>query len=335
MSAPVADWRPRAVAAVLVLGLVLCLAVVLGLSVGSSHWSGRELLDLWLGRDADPVLLSIVLDLRLPRVLTAVLAGAALSLAGLVFQALLRNPLAEPYILGVSGGSAVGAILALLAGLARFPGVGLSAFAGGLGTLAVVLVLARGRWLFRTENLLLAGVMVNAFCSALILFFVSLAHDSRLQSILFWLMGDLSRPRADEALGLFLALAPCFGLIFWQAHRMNLLLLGPDTARSLGVRVAAVSCLLLVVTTFMVSATVCLCGLLGFVGLVVPHALRLVLGADHRVLVPASILGGGAFMVLCDALARTLPASGEMPVGVMTAMVGAPVFIYLLRRRAA
>lgn len=275
---------------------------------------------------------TILWKIRLPRALLAAELGATLSLGGLVFQALLRNPLAEPYILGISGGAAVGAIIGILFGLARYPGVTGMAFAGSLAIMGIVLFLASGRQLLRKDSLLLAGVMVNAFCSAVILFLISLSQDSRLHQIMFWLMGDLSLADMGQVWRLILILGPCFITLFLLSHAMNLLAMGTETAHALGLRVKAVMVLLLVVTSLMISATVAHCGLVGFVGLVMPHLLRLVIGPDHRILVPACIFGGGAYLVLCDLTARVISQQGEMPVGVVTAIIGAPAFIYLLRR---
>ena len=316
-----------------VLAGLLLLALAAGLAAGSS---GVKLAAFWQvimdPESADTMLKAIIWKIRLPRVLIAIVAGATLSLGGLVFQALLRNPLAEPYILGVSGGSAIGAIIGILMGFARFPGITLTAFAGSTGTLLLVLVIAGRRSLVSSDSLLLSGVMINAFCSAVIMFLVSITQDARLHSIMFWLMGDLSLAGMKEA-GILTALVlPCFGLTFLLSNHMNLLLLGRETAQTMGVNIRLVVIALLVATSFMVSVTVSYCGLFGFVGLVIPHLLRLAIGPDHRVLVPACILGGGAFMVVCDILARTLPDQGEMPVGVITALIGAPLFIYLLKR---
>jgi len=275
---------------------------------------------------------TIIWQIRFPRVLLAALVGATLSLGGLVFQALLRNPLAEPYILGISGGSAIGAIVGILLGLSRFPGVSLTAFLGSLATLGLILVMTTGQSILKKESLLLSGVMVNAFCSAVILFLISLAQDSRLHNILFWLMGDLSIANMRQVAILAAMLFPCFVLIFWLSHSMNLLLMGKELAQTMGVNIKAVTLALMITASFMVSATVSYCGLLGFIGLVMPHLLRLLWGSDHRVLVPACILGGGAFLAACDLLARILPEQGEMPPGVITALIGAPLFIFLLKK---
>ncbi len=316
-----------------VLLLLLGCAMYLGLAMGSAGGGMDDVYrSLFQKGDQESMLKTIIWRIRLPRVFLAALVGATLSLGGLVFQALLRNPLAEPYILGISGGSAIGAIIGILMGLSRFPGVSLMAFSGSIATLLLLLVMTSGQTILRKDALLLSGVMVNAFCSAIIMFLVSMTQDARLHNIIFWLMGDLSLVGMRQVGTLAGMLIPCFILLFWLSHKMNLLQLGKDMAQSMGVNVRVVNLVLLVVTSFMVSATVSHCGLIGFVGLVMPHLLRLALGPDHRILVPACILGGGAYMVVCDLLARILPQQGEMPAGVITAMIGAPLFIYLLKR---
>lgn len=317
---------------VVLLSALLLAALFFGLAAGSSGFGIRAVIQSLFSDGADQLIHDIIWRLRLPRVLLAALLGATLSLGGMVFQALLRNPLAEPYILGISGGSAIGAIIGILLGLARFPGVWLTAFAGSLATLGLLYLMASGRSMLRGNTLLLSGVMVNAFCSAVILFLVSIAQDSRLHNIIFWLMGDLAAATIENVIALAITVVPCFMVIFARSHALNLLTLGNDMARSMGVNIKATTSLLLVVTSLMISATVSYCGLVGFVGLVMPHMLRMVWGPDHRLLAPASILGGAAFMVVCDMLARTLPAQGELPVGVVTALIGAPLFVYLLRK---
>jgi len=312
---------------------LLIAAMILGLCFGSSVTGMDSFLDAFKGfANPDSLIYTIIWKIRFPRVLIAAMVGAALSLGGLVFQALLRNPLAEPYILGISGGAAVGAIFGILLNFSRFPGVSLLAFSGGMGTLFLVLIISSGKTLLKKESLLLSGVMVNAFCSAVIMFLISLTQDARIHNIMFWLMGDLGAGGTNEAMLLGCMLLPCLLIIFWFSNSMNLLLMGKEMAHSMGVNVKLVTVSLLVITSFMVSATVCYCGLVAFVGLVIPHLFRLFFGSDHRVLVPACIFGGGAYLVLCDLLARTLPRQGEMPAGVITALIGAPVFIFLLKR---
>ncbi|MBA3029887.1 MAG: iron ABC transporter permease [Desulfobacteraceae bacterium] len=315
------------------MALVLGASMLVGISSGSTrngYFSAFQ--TLFSPEKTDPLLYTIIWRVRFPRVLLAALVGATLSLGGLVFQALLRNPLAEPYILGISGGSAIGAIIGILMGLTRFPGVCLMAFAGSIATLIMILGMASGQTLLKQNALLLAGVMVNAFCAAIIMFLVSMTQDAKLHNIIFWLMGDLSMTSLSQVGLLALTNIPCFVFLFILSHKMNLLLMGKDLAQSMGVNIRLLMVMLLVATSLMVSATVSHCGLLGFVGLVIPHLLRLCFGPDHRILVPACVLGGGAYMVACDTLARTLPGQGEMPAGVITALIGAPLFIILLKR---
>lgn len=317
----------------LLLAGFLVVSAALGLAFGSTGQNPWEVLNLLVGRgDPQSTLAGIVWRIRLPRVLLAALSGATLGLGGVVFQAVLRNPLAEPYILGISGGSAVGAIAGILFGFSRFPGVALMAFSGSMVTLFLVVFVASVRLSLKQDSLILAGVMVNAFCSSVIMFFISLTQDSRLHHILFWLMGDLSGADPRQTLILAAMTVPGFILLCCLARPMNLLLLGEEMAASMGVNVRVVSLVLVVASSFMVSATVCQSGLLGFVGLVTPHLLRLLFGPDHRVLVPACFLGGAAYLIWCDLLARWLPAQGELPVGVITAVIGAPIFIFLLQR---
>ncbi|RLC31927.1 MAG: iron ABC transporter permease [Deltaproteobacteria bacterium] len=319
----------------MLLTVMLVCAWIAGISVGSSDWSLKEIIrTITFARNPDHALYSIIWDIRLPRVIMAALLGASLSAGGLVFQALLRNPLAEPYILGISGGAAIGAILGIMAGLAPFPGVSLTAFTGSAASLLLILLMASGSTILKNESLLLSGVMINAFCSAIIMFLITITHDSRLHSIMFWLMGDLSTVSMKQVGVLAAMVIPCFLLLFRYTNTMNLIVLGKDMAHTMGVNIRAATFILLAVTSFMISATVSQCGLLGFVGLVIPHFFRLIIGSDHRLLLPACLLGGATYLVLCDLLARAVPAQGELPVGVITAMIGAPLFVYLLKRSA-
>lgn len=319
----------------LVIGLAggaLLLAISAGLTTGSSGFGGANLWSLLFlgeGEKIDPLIAAIIWEIRFPRVILAAATGATLALGGLVFQALLRNPLAEPYILGISGGAAVGAISGIIIGLSSFPGVALLAFAGSMATLVLVLGLGGGSNAPGKDSLLLGGVMMNAFCGALIMLLLSQTDDSLLRQVLFWLMGDLSRIERGQ-LPLLLLLVPAMALITLLARPMNLLLLGRDAAATMGVRVRAVSLTLLILISFMVALVVSQAGTIGFVGLVVPHIFRLLVGHDHRLLIPACLLGGAAYLIFCDLIARTLPGGGEIPVGVVTALIGAPLFIFLL-----
>lgn len=322
---------PRLLMTVVLLSLFLIASLVIGVSLGSSSRDMLEALRVLANGPGDQsATAAIIWKIRLPRAALAGLVGATLALGGLVFQALLRNPLAEPYILGISGGSAIGAIIGILLGLSPFPGITFSAFTGSMLILMVILFIAGGT-AGRKDSLLLGGVMMNAFCGAVIMFLVAMSRSDHMRQIFYWLMGDLSMAASDQLWILTLAL-PCFIFVFSMARPMNLLLLGAETAGSMGINVRRVTTLLLVTTTFMVSLAVCQSGLVGFVGLLIPHLFRLMLGPDHRLLVPASVLGGGGYLILCDMLARTVPPEGEMPVGIITALIGAPLFITLLWR---
>lgn len=333
MTAPSKPLIKRLLLAAASLSVVLAATLVLALCIGSGGDGVLRSLPVVLGQgEPGSALEAIVWRIRLPRALLAALAGGTLSLGGLVFQALLRNPLAEPYILGVSGGSAIGAIIGILLGLSRFPGVSVCAFLGSLATLVLIVAMSSGQTVLKKDALLLSGVMVNAFCAAVIMFLVSMTQDARLHNIIFWLMGDLSSADGSTVAIVAAILVPCFGAIFLLSHAMNLLLMGNEMARSMGLHLRSATVALLVVTSLMVSAIVSYSGLIGFVGLVIPHLLRFVWGPDHRILVPACILGGGAYLTACDILARSLPDQGEMPAGVITALIGAPLFIFLLKK---
>jgi iron complex transport system permease protein len=314
---------------------VLIFISVVAISAGSSGIHFWETLKTLTGKSVtDSATATIIWQIRIPRVILAASVGGTLALGGLVFQALLRNPLAEPYILGISGGSAIGAILAMLIGLSFFPGVALFSFGGSLLVLAFVTTLAGtalGNTMLSRDSLLLGGVMMNAFCAAVIMFLISMTRSFQVQHILYWLMGDLSSLQGGQ-LAILILVIPCFAVIFIMARPMNLLLLGRETAAAMGINVKNTILLLLIITSLMVSIIVSLSGLVGFVGLVIPHIFRSIFGPDHRVLVPACILGGASYLIVCDLLARILPSSGEMPVGIITALIGAPLFIILLLR---
>jgi len=324
--------KRRLVTVLSVLTIVLLLSMLAALATGSSSISFKDiLLSLSGGNATDPTTETILWQIRLPRVILAVVVGAVLSLGGMVFQALLRNPLAEPYILGISGGSAIGAIGGIMLDLAFFPGVTLLSFLGSMLTLVIVLILSGGSSSTSKNSLLLGGVMMNAFCGALIMFLISISQGAKVQEIIYWLMGDLSLA-GNSNIPLLLLCLPCFLIILLFGRTLNLLLLGREAATAMGVNVRFVTFVLLVTTSMMVTLVVCQSGLIGFVGLLIPHLLRMLLGADHRLIGPSCILAGGSFLVLCDLLARTVPSNGEMPVGVITALIGAPLFIFLLWR---
>ena len=272
----------------------------------------------------------IVLNLRLPRAVAVFACGGLLALAGALMQVLLRNPLADPYILGVSGGAAVGALLAMMFGLSAWLVDG-AAFAGALAAMLLVFGLAHGDGSWTQTRLLLTGVVVAAGCGALVSLMLSLATDARVYSMLFWLMGDASsatRPwPALAVLGLaLLAVAPL-------ARDLNVLARGEDGARALGVDVRRLRHVLYALASLLTAVSVTLIGSVGFVGLIVPHLLRLVIGNDQRVLLPACALAGGTLLVVADTAARTVLAPIQLPVGVLTALIGVPLFLFLLSRK--
>jgi iron complex transport system permease protein len=278
----------------------------------------------------------ILFSVRLPRIIFAGIVGASLSLGGVVFQAILRNPLADPYVLGISGGSALGAIIGILLGASSFYlGVPLLAFVGALATVFLVFVVAGGtRGPLLDNSLLLSGVVVNAFFSAAILFFLSIVNSMELHSITFWLMGDLSRASTKEICLAAFCLIAGFVLLYVQARKLNLIVQGEDTALQLGVNVERTKQRLLIVTSLITAVAVSLAGIIGFVGIMVPHLMRLVFGSDHRLILPVSALFGASFLIVADTIARVVFAPAELPVGVITALCGAPYFIFLLKRKA-
>ena len=276
---------------------------------------------------------TILYSIRIPRVLLAGLVGAALSCAGVVFQALLRNPLADPYVLGVSGGAAVGAISAIVIGLGSLPfGIPGLAFAGGLLSILLVWGLSGATGDRRTDRMLLAGIIVNAFFSALIMFLVSTAGGEQIHSVVFWLMGDLAMAGERDIWLAALFPAAGFAVMFFHARDLNILVTGEGTALQLGIPVQRTRMILLVSASLVTGAAVSVSGVIGFVGLVVPHIVRMRFGSDHRLLLPASLLFGGAFLMAADTVARIVLAPAELPVGVITALCGAPYFAYLMKR---
>ena len=279
----------------------------------------------------------ILLHVRLPRVLLGFLVGACLAGVGVTLQALMRNPLADPYVLGVSSGAALGASLAVLFGagtsVLALTALPLCGFAGGLLSLVIVYGMAVNRGHVSVHSLLLAGVVLNAIFSALIMFITSIMEPNRSFGMMAWLMGSLT---ANGSLGLTVLSLYLVGgllLLMRESRRLNILALGEEVAGTLGVRTTSVTRRLFILTALVTGAVVSVSGMIGFVGMVIPHAVRLLFGADNRLLLPASILTGGLFLVIADTIARTLLAPTEMPVGIVTALAGGPVFIYLLMAR--
>jgi len=307
----------------------LC-ALVGALSVGSVAVDGAAVFHALAG-SASGTEAAIVRELRLPRALAAFAVGGLLALAGALMQVLLRNPLADPYILGLSGGAAVGALGAMLAGAAAL--VTPAALAGAFASTLIVFGLARTgaeRAPWTTTRLLLTGVIVAAGWGALIALMLTLAPDAQVKGMLFWLIGDLGGATAPTPALVTLAVALLGALAF--ARDLNVLARGEDVAAALGVAVARTTLALCAVAALATAAAVTTAGSVGFVGLVVPHGLRLVLGNDQRLLLPASVLTGGTLLLLADTLARTVAAPIQLPVGVITALVGVPVLLVLLTR---
>jgi iron complex transport system permease protein len=321
------------------LAVLLLASVVLALKLGAVPISVTDLV-LDLGRIAigranelPTEYRLIVFDFRLPRILLDILVGAALSVVGASFQALLRNPLADPYVLGVSSGAALGSILALIIA----PGVALitplGAFLGAIATIAGVYFLGRREGQLDSATLLLGGIISASFFSAIILFLMTTLTGRDLRGMAYWLMGDLSTPVSAEMQWIFtVGLVAGIGAIYSTSADLNLLLTGEREAIHLGVEVTRVKLVVYVSASLLTALAVSASGAIGYVGLLVPHAVRLIFGSDYRLLIPASALCGAIALVLADTLARTVVSPTELPVGAMTAMAGAPVFIYLLRR---
>lgn len=274
---------------------------------------------------------------RLPRLLLGVFVGMGLSTSGVSFQALLANPLADPYILGISGGAALGAVVGLALGLPPVM-VTLLAFGFALGSLVLIYSLAQVDGRLPTHRLLLTGVMFNAFAFALILFVHALLQMSRSHEVFYLLLGSLEVHSWGTVL--IVGGVTLFGciLLFSQSSKMNMIAIGEETAASLGVNVGRTQKIIFLASSLVVGASVSVTGLIGFVGLFIPHVMRLIFGSDHRVLIPASALGGSIFLLCCDFVARTL-FSGEtvqtqLPIGVITALIGGPFFLFLLKKNA-
>ncbi|QTF73723.1 iron ABC transporter permease [Arthrobacter woluwensis] len=278
-----------------------------------------------------------VWSFRLPRALLAGIAGASLSLAGALLQANVRNPLAEPYILGVSAGAGVGAVTAIVAGSTAIAGLGLNAaaFIGATVTTALVYLLARQGGVIAPSRLILAGVALGALLSAVTNFLTITTEAQNVYSVLFFLLGSVSAADYPQLILPALSLAAVSVFALLRSRSLNALLAGDETATALGVDVRSLRRLLLLATALLTATTVAVSGGIGFVGLVIPHAARLLVGSDHRRMLPVTILGGALFLMLADLLARTIAPPAEIPLGILTAVIGAPFFLWLLRGKGA
>jgi len=305
------------------------LIFVISLSIGSVDISTKQLLHaLWIQDDS--MASSVVLDLRLPRTVVGFMVGAMLALAGALMQVLLRNPLAEPYVLGVSGGASAAVLVAMLSGLSGFWISG-SAFMGAMISMLLVFGLAHGKGDWSPARLLLTGIVIASGWGALISLILSITQGSQLRGMLFWLMGDLSY--AQYSHWALMVLIACLIISLIISRNLNILARGELQAATLGVSPRKIRYIVYFLSSLLAATAVTLAGNVGFVGLVVPHAIRLMVGSDHRILLPAAFLLGGCLVMLADCLARTVIAPQQLPVGVLTAILGIPVFLVLLRRQ--
>ncbi len=321
----------RLTTVVTLLALLLLAAGLAAISIGSVPIAPGHVLGALIGSpDVPGAERTIVLSIRLPRLLLAMCVGAGLSVAGLVFQALLRNPLAEPYILGISSGGTAGTLLAMMLSLGTI-GTPMASFAGSALVMILVYSVAQRRGQMDTHTLLMAGVMIGAFFNAVVLLIIAIMNRE-LRNAFLWLMGNLSSatPEATWIVAPLVVASSLLLLILAKSY--NLISTGDEGALQLGVNVRTVKRFSYLVGSLITGLVVSVSGVVGFVGLIIPHTCRMIFGPDHRLLLPASFLAGALFLVLADLLARTLLASVEIPVGAVTAAIGAPVFVYLLRK---
>ena len=320
--------RRRIVLPILV--AVLLLLMLAATMIGIVGFSPASVVDnLWRGISGEGADV-IFWNLRLPRIVLCVLIGAVLSVSGGTYQAVFRNPLTDPDVLGISSGASLGAAVAILLGLeGSFFGVGLLALATALLTVVLIYKIASLGNRMHTATLLLTGVCFTFLATAIVSFLMVINQD-KMDRIIFWTMGSFSTVAWSDVLILLPVAVLGIAVVLFHSRDLNLLLVGSETAKSLGVEVKRVKKILLFCTTLMVAFAVSACGVIGFVGLVVPHCVRLVVGSDNRLIIPYSVVAGGIFLLLCDTLARTVLMPSEIPVGSVTALVGAPMFIYLL-----
>jgi iron complex transport system permease protein len=309
------------------LGLALATVAIAGLALAV----GTTSIDLTIPFGGNTDLLAI----RLPRVLLGAMAGAGLAASGVAFQAILRNPLADPYIVGVSGGAALGGVIAMVLGVTAGVALPVFAFSGAVASALLLFALARARGRADALTLLLVGVVFNAFAAAVVTFLKTVVSPTKAQEILFWLMGVIYEPDAATLVALSIYLAIGCGVLIAAGGALNLLSTSDDEAAALGLPVDRARLVVFLAAALLVGSVVAVCGMIGFVGLVVPHILRRLIGADHRWLVPAAILGGAAFLMVADAVARLTFLAGQtvVPVGVVTAFTGGPFFLALLLTR--
>ncbi|MCG6969528.1 MAG: iron ABC transporter permease [Gammaproteobacteria bacterium] len=317
----------RPIAILIVLSCLAPASMVVALNLGSVSVDWLNILD----GSANRVQQDVILQLRLPRTLSAFVTGGLLALAGVLMQVLLRNPLADPYILGISGGAAVAALLAMLAGLSGYAMTG-SAFLGALLSMFLVFSIAHGQGSWTPTRLLLTGVVIAAGWGAIISFILSVSPEKNLHSMLFWLMGDLSYSPAPTSGAIILLLG--LSLSGFYAKSLNIMARSEWIAESLGVAVSRLRIRIYLLASIITASAVTSAGSIAFVGLITPHLLRLSGVHDHRFLIPSAVMLGGVILVLADAVSRTLLAPQQLPVGVITAMIGVPLFLYLMHKSA-
>ncbi|MBN2060175.1 MAG: iron chelate uptake ABC transporter family permease subunit [Deltaproteobacteria bacterium] len=334
MNAPIT--LKKVITTTIIMAVLLIAVMSVSLVMGTADVSIEQLLKLLSGNlpGDDPGRL-IILKIRLPRIILAGIVGFALSLGGVIFQAILRNPLADPFILGVSSGSAFGAVLGIIFGFGFKLGIPLMSFAGALITIWMVMTLGARQMGMESSTILLTGVIINAFFTAIIMFFISISSDSRLHTMLFWLYGDLSQSRYGQIAILIPIVLIASLILFGLAKDLNILTSGEENAFQLGVEVERTKRLGLLTVSIIMGIVVAFSGLIGFVGLIVPHLCRMAFGSDHRRLIPMAALGGAIFLIAADTLARVVISPSELPVGVITAFMGAPFFIILLKKKGS
>jgi iron complex transport system permease protein len=315
----------------LVFFVIMLVVCFIGLMIGSVGISFDKLLNVFFSNNYSDPAYQIIFDIRLPRILLAVAVGGGLSVAGAVFQAILINPLAEPYILGVSSGGTFGAVLSFIIGIS-FLGTQFFAFAGSLAVIFVVFMLGRRFGEMEPNVLLLTGVMVGAFFSAAILMMMSLLNDS-LRTAVFWLIGNLSLADKSSVKYVLPVVFVVSLILSLNANKYNILSLGSETAKQFGIDSKFLRNVTYILASLMVGSIVSVSGIVGFVGLIVPHVCRMIFGYDNRIVIPVSFFIGASYLTLADTISRVIISPAELPVGAVTALIGAPVFIFLLKKR--
>jgi len=315
---------------ILILSFILLITSLICLSIGSVKINIIEIFSI-LFTHQDNYLSQIIFEIRLPRILYAIMVGGGLSIAGAVFQSLLMNPLAEPYILGISSGGTFGAILSFILGLS-FVGTQFLAFAGSLTVMLIVFILGRRFGELEPNVLLLSGIMVGAFFSAAILLMMTLMNDS-LRTAIFWLIGNLSLAEKSNLIFVLPITILTSGILILLSNKFNVISLGSDYAKQLGINTKLLRNSSYIITSIMIGTLVSVSGIIGFVGLLIPHICRMIFGNDNRIVFTSSFFIGASYLTIADTIARTIISPAELPVGAITALIGAPVFIYLLKKR--